>query len=418
MRFLLAFLLLLLAATPASAFLRGSGVGAAATVTLASTDRAQVEGYTNQLLASRPSAYVTGEFRVSMMAVKYSITNPQFIFPNWGVSGGDQPGPNNITIQAAYEISGVSTPLTFQGATSVTLTPGQNAISDPLPITIPVETMFYIRTGVQVPNTSDSFYDGVQNGDDVFTPSSLPAQVNNTGVLTVAGNESQLTFYSYLPLEVLGQMKTGAISVGLYGDSIAQGVGDTTPGTDFDLGFLTKGLRAASAGSLPNTNYSRAFEDLVSGIGVYRAADAKYHTHCIVELGTNNLGGSSNLSALETLYLSAWSALKKNGCSYVAQTTLFPRTTSWADQTPFNSDYSQGGIKDQLNAWFLTQVGTTLNAVIDGASTVQNPTNSAQWNTSGAQLSGDGTHPNTAGVTLALVPVTNWANSIPSASGG
>jgi len=200
--------LLLLLPLKAHAFMSAGG-GGAGTVTLHGTDRTHSMGYTNQLNSSRPSNYVMGEFRVPITTMRYECKNPRFVYCNWGLASGETAGPNTIYIKAGYENLGTTTPISFSGQQTATVASGACVTTDALNITIPKETQFINRIAIQVPDNTGSFFDGA-SGTGVYTARTLAdSQVYNTGSLVFGTDDSPLQWYSYVPQEVLCDMKPG-----------------------------------------------------------------------------------------------------------------------------------------------------------------------------------------------------------------
>src|SRR5262249_9148167 len=104
----------------------------------------------------------------------------------------------------------------------------------------------------------------------------------------------------------------------------------------------------------------------------------------------------------------------------VAQSLIMPRTTSsdsWAtaaNQTSV-SGFGVGELRDQFNAWVLTQVGGgLLDVVIDPNPYVEDQSHPSKWisNNSANYPTTDGVHPSSALHILAAQAVNSWALTI------
>lgn len=392
----------------------------------AGTNRGLVQGYAG-LVPVTPTMsfpnlpYARGEFRYKFKTGRYPVLAAQALIGNWGVSNGDQNGPNNITVEAALETTAPAVSrVTFGGANSKLLAPGDTVLSDSMG-DLAANTLYEWREGILV-NLGDTYYIGTPNDSDgpQFS-NSMTSQILATGALSTPTNGSQLNFYGSDFLALIGQLPAGAESVVFMGDSIMFGIAENLD-ANYNLGFLQKGLGDVYGGMVPSSNFGRAFEtlaDFASSTGAtHRIPTANYFNKAVCNFGTNDIPGGASLSTMQAQYLSSWAELRaKTG--YVAQVTLLPRTTStdnWAtlgNQTPVTG-YGTGEIRDQLNTWFATQVGVTIDAVIDAAAYFQDPSDHTAWLTNGTAnaTTSDGLHPSDFAASIGKAASTVWMEGI------
>ena len=379
---------------------------------LQATDRCQVEGFTRQTF-SFPDQFTRGDFRNDFRTGRYPASNLKWVFPNWGISSGESAPANDITIEAAYENSELNTVtrIAFASGDTQRVGPKENAVSSTLAVSLPANYEFLTRSCVTLDSASHWFFDGFGSGPDngVFSTRAT-SQVMATGSLIKGAGEANLSFYSFGPVNIIGELPANAMSVALVGDSITMGASDTN-GVFGQTGFSRRGCMTVEGGFVPSTNYGRSFEflqALADTRGDLRAAHVtQYHTHCVLAIGTNDLGGSYNFATMTGWYLQAFAKLRQNGVK-LAVCTIFPRTTGLNPQVYYNANYAPGGLRDQLNDWFYTQVGVTIDAVIDVSTPVEDPVNSSHWYIWNAA---DGTHPYETTSKMASVPVRAWLES-------
>lgn len=366
------------------------------TRTLHGARKCTIQGDTYQLGQVTGNDYIMGEFRQEISTGRFRLKNPAFSFPLWGVYSGDAADPVNSIFKAAVEYNGAYVPLKFSGNETITGTAGDNVTADPLGFDIPPNTTFRTRVAKQVPDVDGWFYDGGHGGGRFYSGDIDTAQTYTVGAFT-GGNG--LLSYGYGSIAVVGDMDNG-FSLGIYGDSITAGIDS----------YATRGIDASFGGNeIPWVNYARSFEYLQSFVnsdGAKRRALTGNHSHMLMMFGTNDLGGSFSFNTMRNWFLDAFTYLKAQG-QYVAVCTILPRTDS--NNVVVDSDYQQGGVRDQLNAWLLTQVGVTIDEVVDVAAAIEDPMDHSIW-VSGT--TNDGTHPNEAGKVLMAPVITAWAETL------
>lgn len=303
---------------------------------------------------------------------------------------------NTITIKAAIEDSaGLITPLFFNGSRTVTLNPdGGVADSDPVGIEWSAETVYYVRTMVTVPVTTNSWPQSslllrphLGEGIVVGTTVANPTDVVDSGTITVATNQ---TTYAYGPLAILSSRPVAnPVILALYADSIGTGQGDQTgsAGGPGDLGCVQRALYRANA---PILDTARGGEQANS------FATPQYRRHrfrltqgataAITELGVNDITGGATLAQMQARVLALGTAVRLRDCT-LRPTTITPHTTSTdqcittANQTVTPSSAAEL-VRTGYNDWLRAGAPidpTTLAAVAIG--------------TGGALVAGSALHP-------------------------
>ncbi|UGY15128.1 hypothetical protein HAP48_0042490 [Bradyrhizobium septentrionale] len=366
------------------------------------------------------------ESRIKMRSAPVYVRDIRLLYGNFlaNATSSDADAPNDITVEAALEsLTGVFTRRAFFGAqVNRLLAAGAHYfISDKIGADLAPSTDFAIRTGVTVASagqfvqygvltltTADTFVENTSGSSQVlgFTG----AMVANGGVLVSKG---------YGPLAVLGYPLTPTPAVVIRGDSIAVGVADVNNNVGAN-GFLERGLVGASGGAIPYMNLARAGDSLQGegaiGHGWRRDSLMEYATHYVTDMGNNDPAGGVSLASMQTLALANWKSAKARGLK-VYQCTLLPRCTSSDGFTTTGgqtvvANYESTGIRGLFNAWLLTQVGVTIDGVIDVAAVVEDPANPGKWKVSGGVLTADGIHPNALGNANIAPTITAWANTL------
>lgn len=382
----------------------------------------------------------------SYHAMAVACTDVRLVYANFTSSGNpvvETDPADTYTIKASIEVSGTIYRVLFRGQTSGTVDGGGILISDPLGIEFTAGQVFQVRTYLSTAanwhhNTSLSAlsqYGGAATGD-----------------LTAPGSGAIADSFSfaYMPSAIIGTPYTRTTpGVGIVGDSIAAGQGDTTqdyaPPATSTSGFVTRALGT----SLPYIQAALASEraqQFAAAAGHYRRlALLNGCTHVFEQYGTNDLFvASRTLAQLQADKITLWTAIGNRGMK--AHTgTLMPRTTStdsWATtanqtflsagaetyRTGYN-DWLRDGVP--ISAGAAVPVGTAgaarcavydatgtlvtaasgaahpLAAVFEVADAVESARNSGKWKVTGAAnyATADGTHPSAAGHALAATAI-------------
>ncbi|MGM9473201.1 SGNH/GDSL hydrolase family protein [Pseudarthrobacter sp. YS3] len=411
--------------------LTGGGVSAPAAPALTTlrqfTDRTATAYGVSPQFSAGTSSYTHKSVHVAKAAAK----NIQLVYGN--------NYSTSYTVAAAIEWQGSLYPLTFGGASQKTLSNGQFAISDALPITVaagdsmPVRTFVTGAVGAYVPWVSNDNLQTARGEGEVTN-----ADLTLAGSGTIAANGSA---FGRGPTGIHGLSPASTVSVLVCGDSITEGGNDTTGG--MPKGFATRGLRAAG---VPYTNAGKWAEQaggLYSGGTTTALFNARFHpqmlaaaTHVLCEQGRNDVANVNTVASLMAIYLGLWGALGSGGAK-VYQTTITPGSDSTDGWTTLvgqtaRTAQTQEAKRVSLNDWFrdgaptVAGVGVTagstdptakragaaghpLTGYIEVADTVESSRNSGKWAVDAGALTADGTHPETIGHNRMLTPVQTWA---------
>jgi len=365
--------------------------------------------------------YTRGEYRQKLTFGPAASSDIRVCYGNFysTVSGqtGETAGLNAITVESGIELtSPVATVMaSWSGQKTITIQPGTQVCSDPIPIDLAANGTAWLRTGVMVSAgeywpTATYFYSGA--GDAYIESSSATSQISNTGTLTVpSGGVQSASSTGFPALAILGVPGTKIRSAIIIGDSISVGVADSGSGDgNGNVGFISRGF---AANQIPYAKLGRQSE-MVQGEaganGFLRRLYARYATVAVTNGGTNDLLAGRTAAQIEADLTTLWKALKARGLK-VYHVLLFPRTTStdvWA--TPgnqaFMSGYAPGSTRDQVNTWAKAQVGILIDGYFDPAPYIEDAANPGKWASPAsaasqyvpsAALTTDGTHPNTPG---------------------
>ncbi len=378
-------------------------------------------GLVNTGLSPSASTYTRNDVRQAMYIGGQPVSQLQIAFGGFYAGGGDIGIPNSITIAAAIE--SLSPALTkrayFDGQFSRSIwTFAPIILSDPIPVDFLPGTQIEYRGSLIVASAGQQWPGGAAfsvAGDARFDSTSATDQVTGTGNMTQpAGGASNTT--GYVPLGILGIPAQRFPAVCIMGDSLTAGSnGEDESGADQhgNYGYVARGLYLGDANGypVPYANLSRGGEkasDVAGNAGATRRGMLQYCTHVFEGYGTNDIGGGRTLAQLQADKLRLWQTFRANSLKiYVAN--LLPRTTDATNTTPV-AGFAPGGLRDQYNTWLLTQVGVTIDGVIDVASVVEDPANHGHW------LSGetaDGIHPNSATyAAIAVARIQPWAATL------
>lgn len=343
----------------------------------------------------------------------------RLVFSNHYASASykEESGPNVITVKAAIEYPDTYIfPVTFNGADSVEIAPGGNAISDPIGLEFAKGTTFHSRTFVAV--GPGEYFPRGGFGTAGSGTVSWHNYANPTGAdLTRTGSADEPGGYSeYVlgPSAILSHPTAPVTVIGGVGDSILAGTGDFQNGwmqrwLDGDYAFT----RVAYPGEGIGTGWSAN-----QGLHRYRRVallEQAGVSHVIAAHVVNDLGTAyATLQAALVLY---WKQLSRFGPVYA--TTCTPQTTSTDSWATLNNQTIADGAREtkrlDYNAWLrdgapLTagvavavgtvdairagETGHPLAGYIELADQVESARDSGKWRVDGGANTDDGTHPN------------------------
>jgi len=381
-----------------------------------------------------------GNYRMKHTVIQ-SCHDIQVAFGNFqNSSGTEQNGNGNLTIKASFETpSGVFVPIYFNGSRTVVIEPGGLVWSDPVGLAFRAGETFFTRTYISVTS-------GTRWPVQIITTTAdgEGGLVGTTQTdMTTSGTITASSVYAYSPFmfrATPNKPVSQAPVIGVIGDSIAHGTGDSTAPAA-RKGFVRKALTESYAqvmvpyesDTTPNWTYNTLSSSYQAPWGSQRRKTfLNGISHAIVELGRNSLNSTSISSVaggqIAIELLSVWKTLAARGVK-VYQTTITPQTTStdaWATvggQTI--ADANKEGNRVYLNDWLRdgaplqasnTDVplaaGTSSGAIRIGnanhplvgifevADLAETARNSGIWK---AGYTADGLHPNNTG-TPALAP--------------
>lgn len=377
-------------------------------------------------VATTTSGSTTGYTFRTTCQTAVACTDIRLVVP-WGwylsPTTGDTVPPQSIPFKFSIELTnGVTYPVTFRGARSVSIDPGGTLISDPIGVDLPAGTLFAIRWYNNI-NTSGIFTQALGG-----TPMSLATVLNTTptlaylggsgkdGISTVDVTDSGAAPNSgaainFGPPMVLGQVtSTTPVLFGI-GDSITTGTGDF----DNVHSWFTRG-----AGSRPSLRWSRGGlqASAVVGSHLYTGPLLELATDAVVMLGINDIVNiPANAAATQASLTSIYQMCRNRGLR-VWGCTILPRTTStdnWA--TTGNQTLADGaaGARTTVNDWIRAGAGGLLNGYFETADVVETARNSGLWKVNGTAnaYTVDGTHPSPLGHSLLAAPLYNFAFPAP-----
>ena len=360
---------------------------------------------TNRQLMSR-SSHVSRE---AITSLRVAIANWYVPVGSWVETGSG----SSATVTASIEYpSGTFTQVTFSGSASGVVSDGATLLSDPVSVTIPDNTPFWVRqywvstTGVLI-NPQDvsgagTVGDGLEMGVSGITDKTMSG--------TVSGSDNYCP-----PVAIIGT--TTKPSVVIVGDSIAWGEGDLTGDTTGTFGILGRGLQASYA----FTNLAQRGDDTALFIAgsTRRQALFPYASHLICQYGFNDIYGAARSAATVLANQATIRGYMKGLGSekFAYQTTITPKSTStdsWATTGNQTAD-GLNGTRLTVNAGI-----RGLAYYIELADQVESARDSGKWKVTGSAFgyTADGVHPNTAGYALVrdsgVVGVTEVPPSFPT----
>jgi len=270
-------------------------------------------------------------------------------------------------------LAGTLVPVTFNGASSVTVGQYQILVSDPIDVSFATTTNSYFavrsyvtQSGTFLPISSADSYnvngwtEGYLTGDSTGTITNFAGPANDVG---------------FGPTAIIGWPSTGKNnSTMIVGDSIPNGTG-FLPGT-FVMGQGFAGYALMNA-KVPAVNITRSGE-LAQNAVTYssflrRSALTPGFKYAITEYGTNDVGGSRTYAQTTADLINHWKYLSLRG-AIVYQTTILPRNaTSNGWQTVAGQSLyagtTQEGIRQQINQWLRApaSAGAGNSAIYDAA---------------------------------------------------
>lgn len=315
----------------------------------------------------------TGTARVPYY-LSVAATDLRLKYKNWYANGiADADNTAALVLAASVEYAGTIYPVTFAGAKTVTISPGGETLSDPLPLDLPADQLVYVRTYTSgsgwYPNRiTSSTGGGGWTATTDLTAAGAAAIADATGFTNLLGPDA---IYG-LPTAVTRP----PIVLGV-GDSIMAGTGDgpnarqgvNTGSTNMGRGgFLSRALE--TVGGLYNIGCpSDTATNFLTPAGHFRRlSGASVCSTAVCNYGRNDISTGRTLTQLQADLIAIWTMLATNRKQRTFHTTITPISTStdlWqtaGGQTPGNNE----SVRLALNAWLrdgAPMSGTTPAAV-------------------------------------------------------
>ena len=315
-----------------------------------------------------------------------AVTSLAIVLPNWYVNGQTETNAGSATWTAAIEYpAGTFTRVTFAGANSVTSATGGNIVSDMMPVAIPKGDKFWVRLFQNAPSKAVYFTFYAGDGTAQFVSPATDLTMSGSATTSPSFQAAITT-----PVAIIGISADPAI--GIYGDSISVGRGDTADAGVALQGHLGRAFGASYAAGHVGISGDRM--SLFLGSKAKRMSLASYFTHFAVNMGINDItnGGSAASVAADTNSVVALFP------GPVALCTLSPVSTSsdsW-NSTASQTTVASNAVRITENTRRLAGVAgvKTIYDVNPAVETVVSP-ESGIWKAPG--FTSDGTHPNSGG---------------------
>jgi lysophospholipase L1-like esterase len=350
-----------------------------------------------------------------------AVCNLQLTFANFAL-GPDEHSvavQNPITIESSISIAGqLPRRISFAGGSIVrpTIETEGTIVSDIVPVYIPPNSAFAIRTGVFVVpgGTWPVGFSNYSKTDNAVASHDATSQVMSPHVSVAVPSGGVGNQLGYGPIAVTGLYNKPDIVIAALGDSLTTGnTGAGNGNGEGDRGVLPYGFADAPGGRVAYSKLARDSAYLTAFTNPLRAGERlrelRYATHVVVWLGTNDMGAHS-LADLESRLKFVWGKARENN-RYVIAVTLPPRTLASDRSATIDSQaplkgWEVGGKRDQLNAWIKSQVGINVDDVLDLNAIWESKNHHGLW---ASGYSADGTHPNEVGMQKAKSTVAEAA---------
>lgn len=412
------------AALSAYAFMRkGAHAGASLPPPSRARSRLQCVASRGHTLGDQPNggggstSYTRSETRRLHRAPPVAIANLQFVYGNYAIlaaGGGETANPNDLTIESALEttVSPVqSFRMLFRGANTSLLPAGAAAlVTDPLGPPLPNGGLFYSRTGLTVPagQVWPEGYLRLNTAETAVESTNAASQIMNFGALSSTGGV--IGAGGFYPLAILGEPVTPFPAALVYGDSLANGLGDTAFDIDNNQGSVLRALAALNIPFIAQTRNSDNARYALPTNAFRKRSLWRYCTHMVGNFGTNDIRAGQTLAQIQANHLTIWAEARAYGLR-IYQVLIYPRTTStdntWSNAANqgYQSGFEPGGIREQLNAWIRAKaLDGTIDGIIDPLPYVADPNDTTKYITNGTAnaTTTDGIHPTTT-VTLSAM---------------
>ena len=376
--------------------------------------------------------YATNEVsRLPYFSCATPIKDMSLVYQNYNGLIGQSAGPVNglasystnmsaLTIMAVVEYPlGVFHYATFAGNTNGVCQTNALLQSDLMPLFIPANTKFWVRTWVQAAKAPAGYIvSTVRNGPlDLFNATSLEGgSLIGTNDITFSTLTNTIPnagsgagqYYNFAPAAIVGSGMDHAIA--FLGDSVSVSSAIQTGSSGNYQGFL-----AAAVG----TNFPSVSMNWFGNALTYEATNPNPHLSltlracdiALSELGFNDGALDFTFSRMTNLLTQLWLSYATNGVK-VYQTTITPRNSTTDGYTTLgNETDTMGAPRIAVNNWIRT-CPPPLSGYFDAADAVESSRDSGKWKVNGLAypngICADGVHPTTNGAALLTAALTNW----------
>jgi hypothetical protein len=347
-------------------------------------------------------------------------SNLQFIFPNFILGGPTQgstqtTGANPITVECRIGFPAF-VPITFLGGTQtiVTIPPGGAIKCDPVNLRfLGPGGQIYLHIKVSVATAGQKWPLGNSTISANNEGSANTADFD--GVINGTVNINNNSALSYHPLVVLGRPNAPLPygNVGLIGDSILFGIGDTPA----DLGWARRGLDAAQVPYARMACPGATMNDVLKATAGSAGPNyyLEYLTGCqriITNFAANDLDLYNDLASFQAAHIAFWGVLRSATDAELYVPTMMPKNALSATRKAIRISYNDW-LRDgapMLNGVAVAtgsaaagtqrmgQMEHLVGKYLEAADLVETARNSNVWKTG---YSGDGTHPSATGAATA-----------------
>lgn len=294
--------------------------------------------------------------------------NLQIEYPNWYLnylsanSEGGPGGTATISASIEYPIGVTLTQVKWSGSATHTISSGaEGALSDPINVSIPNGSAFFIKTYVN--STSSTVFEIANSGTGVSIldtgngeeyHSAVSGLTDQTMVLGPITGGSTITTRRFGPIAIVAP--TSQASLILIGDSRVYGINDSFTSTSGDKGELERPIGPLYA----YTNISQPGNSLLNFIASHTNTVAlanKYYSSVVLELGVNDIIANSQSAAqVTTSYNTALSYFITPNVYLITLPPDSSSTDSWATLVNQTTN-ATNNIRVSVNTSNLTRSG-------------------------------------------------------------
>lgn len=354
-------------------------------------------------------------------AKAYNLVYPRLVYCNVQTNqiqssaglSSDEKFTNQVTTTISASIQwppGRWVKARFNGQNYVTVSSNCIVVSDPLPIEIPSNSVFKVRTFTSSPKIGFAVErDPTSTGAwGLFPVGATSWGTNDITDLTMGGTINGNVNWGNTPI-VTGTLQgpKKPVALGLIGDSLmgvsAMPGGSPTSGDD---GFW-ESLVSNSIPFLRSTCVGALARDALTN-EVQMSTIGNYCTHVLMQYSVNDR--FNGFTALSNACLATWTFYAQRGIK-VYQTTMTPQTTSSDNWATTNNQSLDGNyqVRTNFNTW-VRSVPAPLSGILDLGAICETATNSCIWRVNGTALwaTTDGTHWNTNMIVQMYPTVSNF----------